>query len=145
MCSGNTNGPASSTRIRRLRVVSEMKRCSATTQPNVPPPTTMVSNSRVRPPTTCPALSSASCKVLQRKRPMLSNEKVVDSEGSNGAITCHSLLCVRSRDVQPTALGRHPATIRSGNFIVDKLKLVQNGVSVEVPLHRVLHLERPEF
>jgi hypothetical protein len=88
-CSGSTNGPASSTRMRRLRAASAMNRCSATTQPNVPPPTMIVSKARVRPPTTCPALSSASCKLLQRKRPILSSVKLVDSEASNGAM-CRS-------------------------------------------------------
>ena len=76
-CSGRTKGPASSTRMRRLRVASVTKRCSATTEPNVPPPMTMTSKSRLRPPTVTAALSNASCKVLQRKRPWLSRVKVV--------------------------------------------------------------------
>jgi hypothetical protein len=50
-CSGSTNGPASRIRMRRLRVVSAMKRCSATTDPNVRPPMIMTSKSRVLPPT----------------------------------------------------------------------------------------------
>src|SRR5262245_21600207 len=132
-------GPASSTRMRRLRVVSAMKRCSATTQPNVPPPMMMVSKARVRPPIICPVLSSASCKVLHRKRPILSNVNDVDSEASNGAMTCHSLLClpVTTRSSLSPDHDRK-RTMRSGDRIVDKLELMQNGIGVEVSLHRVV-------
>src|SRR5262245_47148443 len=83
-CSGSTNGPASSTRMRRLRVASATNRCSAIMAPNVPPPTMMTSKSRLRPATVCALLSSASCRVLHRKRPILSRVKDVNSEVRGG-------------------------------------------------------------
>ncbi len=60
--------------------------CSATTAPKVPPPMTITSKSRRRPATVCAALSSASCNVLQRNRPMLSSVKDVDSDVKGGAM-----------------------------------------------------------
>src|SRR5262249_9852558 len=113
-----------------------MKRCSATTHPNVPPPTMMVSKARVRPPTICPALSSASCKLLQRKRPILSSVNVVDSEPSSGAMTCHSLLCVPGAWSQPRDLA-----VRSLDRAVDQLKLMQRCASRQMP-HRAAYESR---
>src|SRR6266851_7240212 len=84
LCSGSAKGPASRTRILRLCEASANRRDAAIAAPNVPPPMTMVSKFRVLPATWIALLSSASCNVLQRKRPMLSRVKVVSSDVSIG-------------------------------------------------------------
>jgi len=72
----NKNPPA----VRGVRKQED----AATAAPNVPPPMTMVSKLRCLPATWIAPLSSASCRVLPEKRPMLSSVKVVCSDVSIG-------------------------------------------------------------